>query len=655
MDNSKRNHYLFQILTFLLLIICLSGTIYYFKTKKNNTITADESSELLLGNIVASENSLISKNWYYSTELSVFNTNIIYSFFFHLSNNWHRVRVFSTVSMYFILLLAYYCMSRAYHFRKFFFLTAAVLFIPFSSDYYHYILKGAYYYPVITILIVTLAIAELYLKFSGWKSYAMLGISFILSILAGLGGARQLFYTYMPLLAASGIILILKITSSESRIRWFVFSVVSFLGNILGYAVNSKIFTRIYHFKSWNNVEFIPLDLDQIINILNGFLVSLGYSRGNIFSTVLLKNGICMVWIFLTILSIWYALKYKQKVSHEYVRLAVFIGCAYIIYTALYVFTNIAYSSRFILPITCLSLPLFALFFLQNRWKKDISAGVFSLFVLLIAVGGLKYYISEWNHDENREIRQISKFLVDQEYSNGYATFWNSNNLTEFSNGRIEVWCLCDSIYDPMGLYRVTDIDKPYPWLQKVSHDTTHPSGKIFLLLTAKEVVENNWKENLKEEKRIYQSSDYEIFGYDDYDDLINNLYSGYDFVFGDDQWIENGKDVDGHRELYVAGKSHGPYKTFWPGNYEITVQGDNFAEAETYCISEYGKTVYDLSLIGRDEQTMRYSLEIPEKAQNVEVIVRNLSDIPDSIVKIDSIRIRKCIDSECAAEEDSL
>ena len=80
MDTQKRNHYIFQILSYLLLAACLLLTTNYVRLKKFNTISADESSEMLLGSILASENSILSKNWYYSTELEVINTNIYYSF-----------------------------------------------------------------------------------------------------------------------------------------------------------------------------------------------------------------------------------------------------------------------------------------------------------------------------------------------------------------------------------------------------------------------------------------------------------------------------------------------------------------------------------------------------------------------------------------------
>ena len=93
MEIRKRKISLFQIISYLLLITCLLGTINYVRLKKNNIISSDESSEMILGSLLASENSIISKNWHYSTELRVLNANIFYSFFFHFTDSWHLVRV----------------------------------------------------------------------------------------------------------------------------------------------------------------------------------------------------------------------------------------------------------------------------------------------------------------------------------------------------------------------------------------------------------------------------------------------------------------------------------------------------------------------------------------------------------------------------------
>lgn len=644
----KKSSYLFQIFSFLFLIACFFYTVNYVRFHNVFTLDADESSELLLGNVLASENKLISDNWYYSTELEVLNTNLFFSFFFHLTDNWHQVRTLATISMYLMLLAAYYFMSRIFHFSRFFALSAAVLFVPFSESFYQIMLRGAYYYPFVTVSLFTLILAELFLKISGKKSAALLIFSFVLSVVIGLGGLRQLFFTYVPLLAASGVFLLGKEKKQKDK-QWFLFSVVTFLGSLVGYVINLTVLSKFFYYETWGDVDFTLITFTHIGEILNDIFLEFGYSTGNIFSSALIKNAACAGWIFFTILAIWYAIKKRAYVSGAYLRLAVFVGCSYLIYIVFYSATNMSHSPHYINSITCASFALIALFFEEVEWKKKVSVVIFTLLVLLTAVSGFIFYYQNRDNDKNKEIRQISNFLVSEGYLNGYSTFWYGNTLTEFSNGVIDVWVIIDENKNIPGksLTDVSDIDETYHWLQKVSHSTTHPAGKTFILFTRYGFKANNWVDNLKEEKIIYESPDFVIMGYESYEDLIDNLYPGYDVKFGEDLAMENGKDIDGHRELYYAGVSHGPYKTLWSGKYEIVINGKNLSEAELFCISQYGAIGYEPILVMRDDHTMHYVLEIPIKVYNFETLIRNMSDEQNSVVSLDSIRIRRITESE--------
>ena len=66
----------------------------------------------------------------------------------------------------------------------------------------------------------------------------------------------------------------------------------------------------------------------------------------------------------------------------------------------------------------------------------------------------------------------------------------------------------------------VPSIDHTYKWLQLVSHNYTHPEGKIFLLFTKNEWENNPWKNKLDPNHVIYQSEQYIAIGYENYDKL---------------------------------------------------------------------------------------------------------------------------------------
>ncbi len=631
---------LFRIFSVLVLLVCIFGALYFIRMRNDHTLDSDEASNMVLGKLLADEGSILSKNWYYATELKLLNNNLFIQFFFLFSNSWHRVRMLATGCMFLLMAAAYYGLSRACKFGKYFALTAAVLFIPFSEDYFYICLKGIFYTLSVTIIYLVLMLSEKYLRASGWKSKCLLFVSFLLSVLTGLGGPRLALVLYLPLLTAA-VITFFSCRSLPGNRKWLLFTGLSFFGNAAGLAANTFILPKYYHFDSYGSEYFQFPDLTRLENVLNGFLTTYGYEAGKIFSKALLRNGLCMAWILLTLAAVLYALKRRDEVRPEYFRFAVFTAAAFTIFIAYYLFSASFFNPRYNLTTIILSFPVIAMFLDQGNLPKKVPAALLSVLVLLTAVSGMLYYRDKWTVDDTWELRKIADTLVEEDYHNGYSSFWRSNILTEFSNGELELWDLYSATY-PTAFYKVHDIDVMEHWMQAISHDTTHPKGKVFILFTADEAVYNNWAENLRKEDEVYRSDEYVVYGYDDYEDMVDRLYPGHEFVFNDQLAMENGADVDGHRELYVGGVTHGPYKTFWPGDYTVTVKGKNLKDAAAFCIAEYGESRFDVEVTEQTDTEFVFSFRLPEKSYNVETLIRNMSDEPGSVVTLDSVSIKK-------------
>ena len=636
--NKKKN--CLYILSVLLLILCLAGTVFFFRARYKNTLTSDEASEMVLGNLLASEGGILSKNWYYSTEIRVLNINVLYSLFFRLTNSWHRVRLLTTVTLYLMMVITYYGMSRAYRFRSFFFLSAALLFIPFSEIYTYILLKGIHYLPFIIFSFLILAFSEFYINLNGWRANCLLAFVFIFSAAVGLGGARQLLITYIPLMTAAVILSIGRKRTRDAK-KWLTYAAAAFAGSVIGFAVNAQVLSKIYSFITWSDLTFIPIDFSRIGSIISGLLFSFGYITGNVFSPALLWNGISMVWVCLTFYAIWFGIKKREQAGEWYFRFAVFLACAYVIFIAFYIFTDAIYHERYNVPITILSIPLIAMFFDRVNWKRTLSVSLFTAAVLGSAVSGAIRYAIMWNEDPNEEIRKISAFLVDEGYQNGYSSFWLANIATEFSNGVLDIWSIVSDSLDTAFLY-VDDIDQTYRFLQKVSHDTTHPAGKVFLMFTAGEFVNNTWKDNLYDGKIIYRSPEFVILGYHDYEDLIDNLYPGYSFVFGAYEEFENGRDINGVRELYYQGSTHGPGKKLWPGTYEISITGENLDEANVFCAAGPEQNPIEILPVAGNDGMLKYSFALSQKQNNVNLFIENASDDPESVIRLQSVDIKR-------------
>lgn len=631
---------LFQLFSILFLLVCLAGSVSYIRFRADYTLNTDDASEFALGKFLAEEGSLISKNWYYSTELSVINTNLVYPFVFRLSDSWHRVRVISTAVIYLIMLAVYYGLSRAYRFKRYFALTAALFFIPFSHTFYHFVIKGLFYYPYFTILFLVLMLSEFFIRQDGGKAYAVLAVSALFSLFVGFGGARMLFHLYIPLLAASGLLMLGK-ESGSRQTRWFVFSLTVFLFNCAGFLINFTVLADIYHFDAWEKVAFINFDINRMSGAVNGIMQSFGYTNGNFFSSAFLFNLVCGAWVLLTAYALYYALRNREKVSGEYFRFSLFAFLAFVIYIVYYGLTDSYFNTRYCLSLIVLSFPAAALFAEQADLRKGLSGILLSCVVLLTALSGLLYYRTGWTNDENEDLRKACSTLVSEGYYNGYASFWWTNVLTELSNGKIEVWNVVNDFND-QGFYRVTDIDEMYHFLQPVSHDTTHPSGRVFIFFTAGEFENNNWKKQLEGAKLLHKSDEFVAVGFDSYEAMIDCLYPGYDFVFEDNSWLEKGVDLDGKRLLAPGGISSGPYQTFWPGTYDVVISGSDLEGSDVVCQAENGEKTLAMEDLSRNGEEVRFTFRLDQKMRNVETVVKNVSEETGHVVTIDGISIRK-------------
>lgn len=636
----KKRHALAYFFQFMILTVCFFGSLYYVRARINYTLNSDDSSELTLGKLLSDEGTFISKNWYYSTELRVVNTNLIYPLAFKLTDSWHRARMITTGIFYILLLFGFYSLSRAFQFKKHFALFASFLYIPFSYIYFEYILKGLHYLPYVLISFAMLCMAEFYATKTGERANLILIFSVIFSLLVGLGGARQLFNLYIPLLFASLIQFFIREKTSES-VKWFLFSVSVFLGNIAGFVINIKVLANIYTYWTWEEVSFIGFDVNRFFGALNGILKTYGYSVGNIFSVAVISNISCALFILITIYAIVYALKNKTLVSSGYYRLSLFYISAFVVFMAFYSFTDAIFNDRYCLPFIVLSIPLAAMCYEQSNLDKFISLSLFTVFLVVVAANGFVYYKENWVKDSNEDLRKITKLLLAEDFHNGYAAFWWTNVITELSEGQIEMWSVVNDFND-LGFYRVHDIDQIYHSLQAVRHDTVHPSGKVFILFTDGEFENNNWKDYLKEEDILYRSDEYVVMGYDSYEKMIDTLYPGYVFDFGDNLWLQNGYDTDQKRILFADGESRGPDISLWPGSYTVLISGQNLDNAEVSYIHGKEASVIEPVISEQNGFTISNSFDIKEKVRHFETIIHNKSTNPESIIEIESIQIRK-------------
>lgn len=584
----------FFLAAFLCLCLFIKGHIVYF-------LNSDDSSELILAKLLADGNGLVTDKWYYSTELRVLNTQILYSFFFNLTQNWRHVRLLSFGCLYIIMLLSLLFMMDRLKIRRYYFFAAGILCIPFSGDYFEYVQKGAYYLPHIIISFLAIGLIEWIAdsRKSTGKTATLICVSFVLALISGLGGARQVAVTYLPLFF-SGLFLSVQsavsVTETGSKRRhvsisfqqlpdsvWiFLFaSAVSFAGSAIGYVINTKVLSKLFSFHQYN-IRFSGFDINELSGIVSGFLNTLGFTDYYIFSYAAIYNVVCFACVFAVLSALIYGC--GQKENERLYRYSVICSASVLIFVLLYSFTDMSYMDRYNLPIIVLFIPLcisaLSICPLVRRNKFYILIS----FAVLMALRGGTFYAVEKKTDKTSELRAITDTLTERDYYNGYATFWNANILTELSDGKIEVWDWGDTSGD------FKCIDRTYQWLQLKSHVSEHPEDKVFWVLTEDQNSTFHFPKAVSSGHVIYETA--EDINWDVFEDSQKSKrYIVYGFSDYEEMYYLAGRYAYNSEFSIAPGKTGKAESTvLYPDTYTMICTGENL-EAVDVCL-KYKKTI---------------------------------------------------------------
>ena len=315
----------------------------------------------MLAKILADENRLITPSWFYSTELRVFNTQMLYAFLFKFFNNWHKIRIVSDILLTLTMLVSAYWLFRVFKLKKYAWLGLAMLLIPTSVHYFEIVLKGAYYYPHIVISILTVAILESLRNLKGKKllSFILITILCLLAFLSGLGGPRQILIIYLPVLAEDIILLVLSsienYKNGEKSIGKCIKasiaagsapllgSVPAFIFGLAGYIINSTVLHLYFDYYSYT-INFKSFNINRLRDVIAFYFINFGYTEGKIFSFNLVHNIVCFVWFALFVIALVVGLKRKKK--DLYFRFSLLTLATYLVYVLVFIFSDIVFKDR---------------------------------------------------------------------------------------------------------------------------------------------------------------------------------------------------------------------------------------------------------------------------------------------------------------------
>lgn len=507
-------------------VLCLHG---------RNYIDSDMASDLVLAELLNQEGGILSTQWWYSTELNVFCEQLVYRLGLALfPQNWYAARMLGQAILLLLLIVSYLYVGHGLRLKNCGVWGAAALACPFGVCYLWYALLGGFYLPYMTLLLVGFGALAHLLRPGAGRTRILHGVLLaVSSLMFGMNGLKGFMGFYIPMVLTAAVALALqwhlqpKQCPRQERCL-VLFSLAAFLTAGIGYGIYSLVLMPTHKGLSYDSRLWNTLSLDALLSKMTDFLSLFGYpidsSVGGEVSLFSAEGILCAFGIvtagaiaFSLVRLLW---RWKELDSIQ--RLApLLFGAAWLVQSMIFAWTGkltdtSPYTGLTILPLV---FPVLQLEGETEHFRiphaRRAAAMAFCACFLAVSVGsGIRYFSSGYR--TNPHLAEVCSWLEDQGYTQGYATFWNGNVLTEWSDGQIEMWVT--------GNFNTLE---PYRWLQKTSHEAP-PEGPVFLLTTMEELNSMDLSQLYWWSNVVYEDGEeiadrnkrYVVMEYNNYDDL---------------------------------------------------------------------------------------------------------------------------------------
>lgn len=467
-------------------VIVLS-LVLFCVLRPDNLMHSDTTAEVILSKLLADENKLITKNWFYSTEIRIVYSQLIMMPLFKLFHSYRLVKFLSVFIFYILMIWAANFVSNRYGLKRpFRFLVLALFFTPLSNEYLDMMFIGCFYSSQAICTYVVLAV------FAGWleakeqeraRGIAFVAFAHVFALILGLSGLRYLASLFVPMVFAAGWILV-----TEEKDLWqerlmknksvfgFCLALTMLICAGIGFLINKYYLATHYSFDT-ETITFVDLSEvpDRFLNSVKLMIEFFGYYPVEVVSGRGIVNVIKLLLLCFFVGALLYVFHVRRRLTGKMrFLLYYFIGMLGLNWYML-VFTTVLMQYRYWIPVYLAAVLLMGVFFQECKprvaWRKDFYAVCIAMAALSSLYGEL-WQDAKYNDCAKRY--GYMEFLKANDYTFGYATFWNASITQYLSNGTIEVGNLGGK----------DGVAAPYEWLcKKALYQKGYHTGKTFLLL----------------------------------------------------------------------------------------------------------------------------------------------------------------------------
>lgn len=532
---------------FIGVVLFSCWTAYYFA---GNITDSDVASEIVLGKFLAGQNKFFSPDWFYSTEIRMFNTNLVYMPLFKIFDSWLLVRFFGSLVMQAMMIGSYYFFSRQMKMRtNAFFLSAALMLLPINIHYGRYILYHNHY---TFTFIYSYLIAGLFLSFirhQGQKRLPQalrLGGMLLLTLGSCLNGMRQFPATMLPLFLTALIVTVKEkrgiptVLGEIPKAKWIPVGVAGLMC-VVGLAavyVHTNILSRSFSFLLRDDSVVSFSTADNLRILLRSYLRLFGYLENEALFSLkgLFSLGGATAGVVMLVLSLGDIVPRKRKADPAAALIQAMYPVAMIVMTLFFLLLSVDEEGyQYYFPSLAWLFPYFAVTLdsgeggisLKKQTLNQSAAWIVCLFLFFNGiqvnlfflnpaekqVGYISSGIKEM--DSLHRLDGVLAYIEENECEVGYATFWYANLITEVTNGRIPMIPIYRVYPDPVYLYEDWLTAKPIR--EKSFIEDKH----IFLLLSIDEMY-------------VFCDSELSMYAIPTYSD---DHFQIYEFDFSTEVW----------------------------------------------------------------------------------------------------------------------
>lgn len=520
-------HKVWQALPWLWMAAAYLFDLWYQLVPGKWIVDSDLASEMILSDLLNKEGTIISHNWFYSTELKVVNLQWFYRLgLLIFPNDWHLARTFGMAITLALFAAAMLFFVKCAGLGRAGLWMVGTLLWPFGQHYLVYAIYGGYYlvYTFFYMLVLALVLRSL----NADKKHCALQwvLACVITAVAGMNGVKQLMVFHAPLCLAAAILLVLALHSCgktdwkaaldvcRKEVRLLAASLVTAVAAAAGYFVSNAVLSRMYDFKSYN---FIVWNRDEdwftLDRILMDFFHEFGYENGSgvfHFGGIAAAVGLLLgCWMFFCIVRLLLRLDKLERNDKLLVLLLVAMlavcGVAYTYFHEYYLYFWLM-NMPVAIAVMAVEIKTEAFHILGARQLLGVGLAVC---FTLCAVSTVRQE-QEHPYLAHKGLNTAAEWLVDNGYTQGYSTFWNGNAMTELTSGKLEVWTL-----------QSLDRDDVPNWLQPKSHLTTDPEHPFLLIDTETDGPAENAKLiQYGDCTEVYNDGRYVIYDFADADAL---------------------------------------------------------------------------------------------------------------------------------------